>query len=239
MIEKLKQLAKEAVTFAEALAEQRAENAVSLLMDKVHSMVRALREVLENIIKEKDGADRFAAITQAFEDFKAAIDQALPAPETVADLPPASEVPAFMRTMPIAKIDLEQRLVFGIFSVSKQGANLIVDSQDDVIEPSTLEKAAYDFVLTARIASEEHDRMGVGRLVESFALTAEKQEAFNKALEAAGIEGGMAIEAELWWGGFFIEDDEVWEAVKSGDFPAFSIGGEATREPIDIGEGTN
>ena len=138
------------------------------------------------------------------------------------------------REFKLVKVDLEQRLVFGIFSVSTVGDELLVDSQDDVIPTETLEKAAYDFVLNARMAGRQHVEMQVGRLVESVVLTKEKQEAINAALKAENIEGSINIEAEIWWGGFFIEDDAVWKGIKKGDFPGFSIGGEADREPLKV-----
>ena len=132
----------------------------------------------------------------------------------------------------IVKIDTDRRLVFGIFNVTTKGGKPVVDSQDEVIETETLETAAYKFVLKVRQAGREHQQMEVGTLVESVVLTKEKQEAIQTALDQAGIEGTIKIDAELWWGGFFIESDSVWKSIKSGEFRAFSIGGEATREKL-------
>src|SRR5690606_35761581 len=69
----------------------------------------------------------------------------------------------------IAKLNDEQQLVFGWLSVSEdEDGNLIIDSQDDIIEPDELERMAYDFVLYARKAGDMHERIeGIGRLVES------------------------------------------------------------------------
>jgi hypothetical protein len=121
----------------------------------------------------------------------------------------------------ISKVDAEQQVVFGWFSVVEENGAPVVDSQGDVIAPAELEKAAYDFVLDARVAGEMHKRIGVGRLVESMVFTKEKQDLLGIDLGKIG-----------WWGGFKIDDPEVWDAVKIGKYRAFSIGGRAKQEEI-------
>jgi hypothetical protein len=133
----------------------------------------------------------------------------------------------------VVKVAEDQRLVFGFFSINKVGDQLVEDLQGDLIETDTLEKAAYDFVLNARVAGEEHIRKNVGRLVESIMLTYEKQQAIEKCLAAQGIEAIFDLGCEGWFGGFKVDDDEVWAAVKKGDYPAFSIGGSGQRVPLD------
>ncbi len=134
----------------------------------------------------------------------------------------------------LAKIDQEERLVFGFFSIVEEGGELVVDRDDEVIETDTLEKAAYNFVLDARVAGESHNRMNIGDLVESMVFTPEKQEAIVKSLESQGINAVMDLGVVAWWGGFHITDDEVWDRISKGDdLVAFSIGGTATVEPMD------
>jgi hypothetical protein len=124
----------------------------------------------------------------------------------------------------IKKTDEDQRLVFGWLSVAiDENGNPIVDSQRDIIPPDELENAAYEFVLYSRQAGEMHKTIGVGRLVESMVFTVEKQ-------AALGIPPGILPVG--WWVGFKIDDPEVWEKVKSGEYAAFSIGGWATREEV-------
>ena len=127
----------------------------------------------------------------------------------------------FQRTGQIAKVDEDQRLVFGWASAATQGDEAVVDSQRDTIETAELEKAAYDFVLRARIGGDMHERVGVGILVESMVFSKEKQ-------DALGIDLGF----EAWWVGFYIPDDEIWNLIKQGQRPMFSIGGVANREEI-------
>ncbi len=125
--------------------------------------------------------------------------------------------------MKIKKINEDERLVFGWFSVVEKEGKLIKDSQGDYIEPEQLEKAVYSYVLDARIAGDSHIRKGVGQLVESIVFTKEKQ-------EALGIDVGCVG----WWGGFHIDDDEVWNKIKKGEYPMFSIGGTGQRVPKEV-----
>lgn len=125
--------------------------------------------------------------------------------------------------MEIKKIDEDERMVFGWFSVVEKDGQLIKDTQDDYIEPMELEKAAYNYVLDARIAGDSHVRKGVGQLVESIVFTKEKQEALGIDLGCVG-----------WWGGFHIDDDSVWDKIKKGEYPMFSLGGTGKRIPKEV-----
>lgn len=132
---------------------------------------------------------------------------------------------AWSRSIEIRKLDEEQRLVFGWLSVAvDKDGNSVVDSQDDVIEPAELEKAAYDFVLNARGAGEMHEKLdGIGKLVESVVFTKEKR-------AALGIPDGVVPDG--WLVGFKIDDGDVWAKVKDGTYRAFSIGGRGVREAV-------
>ena len=65
-------------------------------------------------------------------------------------------------------------------------------------------------------------------MVESVVFTKEKA-------DALGIPPDILPEG--WWIGFRITDDEVWEKVKNGEYPMFSIEGKAVREPVEGDEG--
>lgn len=118
----------------------------------------------------------------------------------------------------IIKADEDKQLVFGWASVSSVGGELVVDKQDDIITEDELEQAAYEFVLYHRSMGDMHERMGVGRLVESMMFTKEKQ-------DALGIDLGMVG----WFTGFRVDDPGVWKRIKAGELPEFSIGGKAVR----------
>jgi hypothetical protein len=124
----------------------------------------------------------------------------------------------------IKKVDDSQHLVFGWLSVSQdENGNYVLDCQDDIITPEDLENAAYEFVLYSRQAGEMHEVIGVGSLVESMVFTEEKQ-------QVLGIPPGILPVG--WWVGFYISDPEVWAKVQSGEYAAFSIGGNAVREEV-------
>ena len=140
----------------------------------------------------------------------------------------------------ILKIDEEQRNVFGIFNMSMLKGELLVDKEDDVILTKELERAAYDFVLKARIASQGHrrdkndDPIEVGRLIESMVFTKEKMGILEKVLKEMGANATIDLDSEFWFGGFHIDDDVIWKGVKNGDFEAFSIGGHAHRVELEV-----
>ncbi|MDE2099053.1 MAG: hypothetical protein KGL39_17500 [Patescibacteria group bacterium] len=129
----------------------------------------------------------------------------------------------------IAKLDEDRHLVFGWQSVTvDKSGRQVVDSQGDMIATPDLEDAVYDFVLHSRRGGEMHRKREDGdivvkaALVESIVFTAEK-------LAALGIPNGTVPEG--WWAGYHIQDDAVWEKVKSGEYRAFSIGGSGVRVP--------
>lgn len=138
----------------------------------------------------------------------------------------------------IIKFDSVKRLVFGWFSIITIDGRPIEDTQGDVIEVDTLETAGYDFVLYARTGGEMHERedgkpKGVGRLVESVIFTPQKQEAMVRSLLDQGIEAVMDLRCTSWWGGFYVDDDDTWQKIVSGELRAFSIGGRGKREKIE------
>ena len=128
----------------------------------------------------------------------------------------------WQREVEIKKLDESQNLVFGYLSkVVDADGTAVVDSQGDMIPVDELEKAAYNFMLTSRLADEMHDEKGVGSCVESFVSTPEKRAAMGVAKSDDKTVG--------WWVGFKVAP-EVFAKVKSGERRAFSIGGRAHRE---------
>lgn len=132
----------------------------------------------------------------------------------------------------ILKVDDEQRMVYGWATVITEKGQPVVDSQGDVIEPAELVKATTEFMKSARVILAMHERdadgeiqesMHKGVMVHSFPLTYE-------IAKSMGIE----TDREGWMVGCFIKDDEAWAAVKSGELPAFSIGGAGVRQPIEV-----
>lgn len=124
----------------------------------------------------------------------------------------------------ICKVDEDERLVFGWASIATDtdGAP-IADLDGDVIEPSDLEHAVYDYVLKARTAGEQHAGDPIGQIVESLMMTPDKA-------KAMGIEAPTAVG---WWVGVKVDDAEVFAKVKDGTYKMFSIEGTAEKEEMD------
>lgn len=125
----------------------------------------------------------------------------------------------------IAKSDDDKHLAFGWANVSiRADGEEIEDWQEDIIEPEELENAAYQYVLLYREGGEMHERGGAAVLVESVVFTEEK-------MQAMGIPAGTLPIG--WWIGFKVTDEDVWEKVKDGTYPMFSIEGEAERVEVE------
>lgn len=125
----------------------------------------------------------------------------------------------------IAKSDDEKMLAFGWASVSMRvDGELIEDWQGDMIEPMELEDAVYEYVRLYGDGGEMHERGGVAVLVESVVFTEEK-------MAVMGIPAGTLPIG--WWIGFKVLDEDVWEKVKDGTYPMFSIEGEAERVKVE------
>lgn len=125
----------------------------------------------------------------------------------------------------IAKSSDDKMLAFGWASVSvRVDGEVIEDWQKDIVEPDVLEDAAYKFVELYREGGEMHERGGSAVLIESVVFTEEK-------MQAMGIPAGTLPIG--WWIGFKVLDEDVWEKVKDGTYPMFSIEGEAIREEVE------
>lgn len=124
-----------------------------------------------------------------------------------------------------AKIDDEQRLVFGWAYVSNDEGQIVVDHSGDFVDETTLpdlEKAFYDYVLKSREADDMHERFDdIAKLVEAVMITPDK-------LEAMGLEGNRTGA----WVGYKVFDNETWDAIKDGERAAFSICGSGDREKV-------
>lgn len=124
----------------------------------------------------------------------------------------------------IMKSDDEKMLAFGWANVSMRvDGELIEDWQGDIIEPEELENAAYEYVRLYGDGGEMHERGGVAVLIESVVFTEEK-------MQAMGIPAGTLPIG--WWIGFKVTDENVWQKVKDGTYPMFSIEGEAERVEV-------
>lgn len=119
----------------------------------------------------------------------------------------------------IAKTQLDKQLVYAWASVITKAGEPVEDHQGDIISAEDLEAAAHDFIINSREAGEMHiTTTGIGKIVESMVFTKSMQ-------DALGIDLGQ----EGWFVVIKVDDPEVWDKVKKGEYKMLSIGGSGTR----------
>lgn len=127
-------------------------------------------------------------------------------------------------TFKFAKSNDSEGLVSGWANVAVNADGSIpLDWQDDIISPSTLEKAAVNFMMDYRGSGVMHEGESRGVVVESIVFTKDKQ-------EALGIPPGIVPEG--WFITIKLFDEELKEKVKSGAYRMFSIQGSARRTKL-------
>ena len=117
---------------------------------------------------------------------------------------------------PILKSDDEARIVYGVVLEPDT-----VDLQGDVLTLDTIETAAHKYLIRHRTVGDSHSQAAGAEVVESY-------------LAPADLElGGQIISRGSWVMGVHVTDDALWEAVKSGDYTGFSIGGTGERKELE------
>ncbi len=114
------------------------------------------------------------------------------------------------------------RIAYGWACVATQGGRPVIDTTGETIAAADLARAATEFMKSpVPVARVMHNRRRpVGVVVHSFPLTAD----LAKAL-------GIRCDREGWIVGVKVDDDEVAEAIESGELPGLSIGGVCRRVP--------
>lgn len=125
----------------------------------------------------------------------------------------------------ISKVDSDKRQVFGWASIVEIGGEPVVDLQGDYIAIDEVEKSAYEYVHKSRKGGDMHLRDEFGEpkvgshMIESFVVTEDKKKALG--LPDSAPTG--------WWVGYQVNDDDLWQKVKSGERTGFSIHGRGVR----------
>ena len=119
-----------------------------------------------------------------------------------------------------AKVDAERRHVFGWASVSVDAdGHDVIDHDGDHLPTDELERAVYDLMADGGgMVGAMHVVEGMGPIIESIIFTKEKNEQLTRADQTQG-----------WWVGVHVTNESAWEKVKAGEWPEFSIAGEAER----------
>jgi hypothetical protein len=125
----------------------------------------------------------------------------------------------------VSKYDDPQKNFFGwAYVTHDEEGNLNVDKSGEfVVDPSEIEKAAYDFALESRTGDVFHDMGQHSTMIESMVFTPEKQ-------EALGIPVGAVPTG--WWVGFHTDSDDLYSKVKDGEW-MFSIHGSSIKTPVN------
>jgi hypothetical protein len=126
----------------------------------------------------------------------------------------------------ILKSDGEKQHIYGWASVVYKDGKVVVDKQGDIIPIEELENAVVDYMLTSRVGRDMHKGDAKSRLIFSAINTPELQHAFPEMFKQSDTIG--------WVAGFKIDDPELWDMIKSGERPEFSIGGAAVS--LNLGE---
>ena len=117
---------------------------------------------------------------------------------------------------PIIKSDDDKRIVYGVVLEPHS-----VDLQGDVLAIDTIETAAHKYLSEHRTVGDSHSRLAGAEVVESY-------------LAPADMElGGQLITQGTWVMGVHVTNERLWQAVKSGGYSGFSIGGKGERKAID------
>lgn len=125
--------------------------------------------------------------------------------------------PTIQKQISIAKVDEEERMVFGIVYSPDQ-----VDSQGDVADAAVIKEMAYNFqksAQTGNIDKQHNFSAGEGFVAESW-------------LTKAGDPLFPNDPVGSWAVGIKVEKDETWEAVKKGELAGLSMAGLALCEEV-------
>ena len=112
----------------------------------------------------------------------------------------------------IVKANEEKKLVYGIVLEPET-----TDLQMDVIGKSEIETAAHEFLKSFRVVGDNHNAIAKASVVESYIAPTD------------GEMNGKPYTAGSWIMAVKVDDDQMWEALKGGDYTGFSIGGSAER----------
>ena len=115
----------------------------------------------------------------------------------------------------LLKDEGDERFVLGVV-LEPDG----VDSQDDTISPEEIRNAAHMFMVEYQNIGIQHEELTQKiRILESYIAPAD----FNA--------GGQKVTKGTWILAVKVLDDALWQAIKTGEFTGFSIGGTAIRTP--------
>ena len=133
--------------------------------------------------------------------------------------------------------DEGKRMVLGV--MISAGTPIYRNATDEapehnvIFKADTVRKIAKKFHLNqlGTAVNEMHDPTKVVQgvtMIESYTIGGDKNPSAPKVFEALNLQDGT------WIAQYFVENDEVWNKVKSGEFRGFSVEGLFEMEPIEV-----
>ena len=127
----------------------------------------------------------------------------------------ADGCPKVKKSIPVLKMDEEQRLIYGIVLVPD-----VEDLQGDICSKEDIQAACHDYLVNSRLIKAQHRAPTDAEVVECY-------------IAPTDIQIGKGIVPEGSWVMVTkVHSNAMWEAVKKGDITGYSIGGRGTREEI-------
>lgn len=137
-------------------------------------------------------------------------------------------------TIPISKVDLEKRIVYGVVLDPYQ-----VDAQGDWIPPGSVEDTAHRWMKRSRVIGLRHQGPSSSYPVESWLVPYPSPEDYRKALAGKAHRcyripfGSDKIHSGAWVVGTKLGEAD-WQAYQDGELNAYSIGGMGHRTPVSV-----
>lgn len=138
--------------------------------------------------------------------------------EAAATLPPGPERAYKEYKADILKAEGEKQLIYGIVLEPE-----VIDAQGDMILAADIEQAAHGFLARSRTVGDMHRKKAMADVVESYIAPVEFQ------------LGGQTVKKGSWVIAVRVHDEELWNAVKAGEYTGFSVGGFGRRIPAQDG----
>lgn len=116
----------------------------------------------------------------------------------------------------IFKSDEDKRIVTGVVLEP-----MFMDLEADIMTPDEVEKAAHIFMLEHRTIGFRHRTKADAKLVESYIAPVDFE------------LNGQKVKKGTWIISVFVEDLELWAAIKRGEIQGFSVGGYGNRKELN------
>lgn len=130
---------------------------------------------------------------------------------------PSQEEEVEVKLLSVRKDDEEKRIVFGVVLEPEE-----TDAQADVVGHDQIERAAHLWLARLQNRGIQHKKLANTKL-----------EIYESYVAPADFEvGGQKVKKGTWLLMYHVTDDELWKAIKDGEYTGFSMGGFARRRKL-------